>query len=262
MDERHLRDFSLDFFSLAGRTAVVTGGNRGLGQAYAVALAKAGADVFIPTVADDDGTTGEMVEAAGQRCIVMTADLTDPDVPGDVVTRCVDELGGLDIVVNNAGISINVDDVREYGREQWDPMVAVNLTAAFDLSREAAKVFIDQGSGKIINVCSMYSFLGGQRSPAYAATKHGIAGLTKAYADELGPFGAQVNGIAPGYFSTELTKQTQSDPVYNKAVVDHIPAGDWGQLQDLMGACVFLASRASNYVNGHILAVDGGYLVR
>ena len=192
----------------------------------------------------------------------MTADLTEPDVPGEVVKRCVDELGGLDIVVNNAGISINVDDVRDYGREQWDPMVAVNLTAAFDLSREAAKVFIDQGRGKIINVCSMYSFLGGQRSPAYAATKHGIAGLTKAYADELGPFGAQVNGIAPGYFSTELTKQTQSDPVYNKAVVDHIPAGDWGQVQDLMGACVFLASRASDYVNGHILAVDGGYLVR
>ena len=255
-------DFSLDFFSLAGRRAIVTGGNRGLGQAYAVALAKAGADVFIPTVAEDDGTTGEMIEAAGQRCIVMTADLTEPDVPGEVVKRCVDELGGLDIVVNNAGISINVDDVRDYGREQWDPMVAVNLTAAFDLSREAAKVFIDQGRGKIINVCSMYSFLGGQRSPAYAATKHGIAGLTKAYADELGPFGAQVNGIAPGYFSTELTKQTQSDPVYNKAVVDHIPAGDWGQVQDLMGACVFLASRASDYVNGHILAVDGGYLVR
>ena len=171
-------------------------------------------------------------------------------------------LGGVDIVVNNAGIGINVNDVREFGRKQWDPMVAVNLTAAFDMSHAVSSIFIEQGSGKIINVCSMFSFLGGQRSPAYAATKHGIAGLTKAYADELGPFGAQVNGIAPGYFATELTAESRSNPEYNQTILSHIPAGEWGQLQDLMGTCVFLSSRASNYVNGHILAVDGGYLVR
>ena len=161
-----------------------------------------------------------------------------------------------------AGIGINVDDVRAFDRAAWDPMVAVNLTAAFEMSHAVASTFIEQGSGKIINVCSMFSFLGGQRSPAYAATKHGIAGLTKAYADELGPFGCQVNGIAPGYFATELTAETRANPEYDRAVLDHIPAGEWGQVQDLMGACVFLASRASDYVNGHVLAVDGGYLVR
>ncbi len=260
--ERDIADFSLDFFSLEGRRAIVTGGNRGLGQAYAVALAKAGADVFIPTIAPDDGRTSELIADTGRRCVITTADLTADGVPADAVRACVDELGGLDIVVNNAGIGINVDDVRQFDRSKWDPMVAVNLTAAFDMSREAAKVFMTQGSGKIINVCSMFSFLGGQRSPAYAATKHGIAGLTKAYADELGPFGIQVNGIAPGYFATELTTETRANPVTNKTVLDHIPAGEWGQTQDLMGACVFLASRASNYVNGHVLAVDGGYLVR
>ena len=259
--ERHIRDFSLDFFSLSGKKAIVTGGNRGLGQAYAVAMAKAGADLYIPTVADD-GTTNELIEAEGRRCEIVTADLTVSGTPAEVVKGCVDTLGGVDIVVNNAGIGINVDDVREFDRSRWDPMVAVNLTAAFEMSHAVSSIFIEQGSGKIINVCSMFSFLGGQRSPAYAATKHGIAGLTKAYADELGPFGVQVNGIAPGYFATELTAETRKDPAYNKAVLDHIPAGEWGQVQDLMGACVFLASAASTYVNGHVLAVDGGYLVR
>ena len=261
MTERHIRDFSLDFFSLSGKKAIVTGGNRGLGQAYAVAMAKAGADLYIPTVADD-GTTNELIEAEGRRCEIVTADLTVSGTPAEVVKGCVDTLGGVDIVVNNAGIGINVEDVREFDRSRWDPMVAVNLTAAFEMSHAVSSIFIEQGSGKIINVCSMFSFLGGQRSPAYAATKHGIAGLTKAYADELGPFGVKVNGIAPGYFATELTAETRKDPAYNKAVLDHIPAGEWGQVQDLMGACVFLASAASTYVNGHVLAVDGGYLVR
>jgi len=260
--ERPLRDFSLDFFSLEGKRAIVTGGNRGLGQGYAVAMAKAGADIYIPTIADDDGTTGELVEAEGRRCIVEYADLTAVGVPADVVRACVDTLGGVDIVVNNAGIGLNVDDVRDFDRSKWDPMVAVNLTAAFEMSHAVAPIFIEQGSGKIINVCSMFSFLGGRRSPAYAATKHGIAGLTKAYADELGPFGVQVNGIAPGYFATELTSETRADPETDSAVIDHVPAGEWGQVQDLMGACVFLASRAADYVNGHVLAVDGGYLVR
>ena len=260
--DRPITDFSLDYFSLAGKRAIVTGGNQGLGRSYALALAKAGADVFIPTVADDGGLTAGLIAAEGRRCEVVTADLTVAGTPAEVVQACVATLGGVDIVVNNAGIGINVNDVREFGRKQWDPMVAVNLTAAFDMSHAVSSIFIEQGSGKIINVCSMFSFLGGQRSPAYAATKHGIAGLTKAYADELGPFGAQVNGIAPGYFATELTAESRSNPEYNQTILSHIPAGEWGQLQDLMGTCVFLSSRASNYVNGHILAVDGGYLVR
>ena len=142
------------------------------------------------------------------------------------------------------------------------PTVAVNLTAAFEMSFEAAQRMVPQRSGKIINICSVFTFLGGRRSSAYAATKHGIAGLTKAYCDELAEHNIQVNGIAPGYYATDLTAATRSDPELNEAVLDHIPAGRWGETLDLMGAVVFLASRASDYVNGHILAVDGGYLVR
>jgi NAD(P)-dependent dehydrogenase (short-subunit alcohol dehydrogenase family) len=141
-------------------------------------------------------------------------------------------------------------------------MLNINLTAPFELSYEAARMMIPQRRGKIINVCSMYSFLGGQWSPAYASTKHGLAGFTKAYCDELAQYNIQVNGIAPGYFATDLTTDTRSDPERNQRVIDHIPASRWGEPLDLMGATVFLASRASDYVNGHILIVDGGYLVR
>jgi NAD(P)-dependent dehydrogenase (short-subunit alcohol dehydrogenase family) len=141
-------------------------------------------------------------------------------------------------------------------------MVAVNLTAAFEMSHEAAKRMTPQGSGKIINIASLFSFLGGLGSPAYAATKHGIAGLTKAYADELGEFGIPVNAVAPGYFATALTEKTRSDAEADRRIVDHVPAGRWGDPADLMGAVVFLASRASDYVTGHTLVVDGGYLLR
>jgi NAD(P)-dependent dehydrogenase (short-subunit alcohol dehydrogenase family) len=140
--------------------------------------------------------------------------------------------------------------------------MAVNLTAAFEMSREAARFMVPQRSGKIINICSMFSFLGGRLSPAYAATKHGIAGLTKAYCDELAAHGIQVNGIAPGYYATAITENTRADPERNRRVLEHIAAERWGEPLDLMGTVVFLASRASDYVNGHILAVDGGYLVR
>ena len=172
-----------------------------------------------------------------------------------------DAFGGVDVLVNSAGIS-RIADVTEFGRSQWDPMVAVNLTAAFEMSHEAAKRMIPQGSGKIINIASLFSFLGGLGSPAYAATKHGIAGLTKAYADELGGHGIQVNAIAPGYFSTRITEESRADPETNRRIVDHTPAGRWGDIADLMGATVFLASAASDFVNGHVLTVDGGYLVR
>lgn len=141
-------------------------------------------------------------------------------------------------------------------------MIALNLTAAFELSHEACKFMIPQRSGKIINIGSMFSFLGGQWSPAYAATKHGIVGFTKAYCDELAQFNIQVNAIAPGYYATTITEKTRNNPESNQRVLDHIPAGRWGDRLDLMGATVFLASAASNYVNGHTLSVDGGYLVR
>lgn len=256
-----LADFSLDVFSLAGRRAIVTGGTTGLGRAFTVALARAGADVYVPGLADDDGTTRALVEAAGRRMEFAAVDVTAPGAARRVVQGCVDTLGGLDILVNSAGIC-HLAPVAEFGREQWDPMVAVNLTAPFELSHEAAKVMVPQRSGKIINVCSLFSYLGGRWSPAYAATKHGLAGFTKAYCDELAQHDVQVNAIAPGYYATDLTAATRADPEANRRVLEHIPAGRWGEAADLMGALVFLAGGASAYVNGHVLVVDGGYLVR
>ncbi len=169
--------------------------------------------------------------------------------------------GAVDIVVNSAGIC-NIASVDEFDRSKWDPMIAFNLTAAFELSYEASKLMIEQRSGKIINIASLFSFLGGQWSPAYSATKHGLVGFTKAYCDELAQHNVQVNAIAPGYYATAITEVTRSNPETNQRVLDHIPAGRWGDAADLMGATVFLASRASDYVNGHVLVVDGGYLVR
>jgi NAD(P)-dependent dehydrogenase (short-subunit alcohol dehydrogenase family) len=257
----HITEFAMDFFSLKGRNAIVTGGNTGLGQAFALALAKGGANVFVPSIMDDDGTTGPMIEAEGVRYEYMKADITAPGVPQQVVAECVARLGSIDILVNSAGIC-PLGEVLEFGRDKWDATVAVNLTAAFEMSFEAAKYFVPQRSGKIINICSMFSFLGGRLSSAYAATKHGIAGFTKAYADELAMYNVQVNGLAPGYFATAITTNTRSNPESNRRVLEHIPADRWGDPADLMGTVVFLASRASDYVNGHILAVDGGYLVR
>ncbi|SFR73394.1 NAD(P)-dependent dehydrogenase, short-chain alcohol dehydrogenase family [Microbacterium azadirachtae] len=256
-----LTDFALPQFSLAGKRAIVTGGNTGLGRAFTVALAAAGADVFVPGLAPDDGTTERLVAERGRRFVFAEADVTTAGTPARMVDACVQQLGGLDILVNSAGISL-LDDVIAFDRSKWDPMVAVNLTAAFDFAHEAARVMIPQGSGKIVSIASLFSFLGGRRSPAYAATKAGIVGLTKAYADELGEYGIQVNALAPGYFATAITEATRADPVSNQRIIDHTPAARWGDPADLMGPLVFLCSSASDYVNGHTLTVDGGYLVR
>lgn len=257
----NIADFSLDLFSLAGRNALVTGGNTGLGRAFSVALAKAGADVLAVGLAEDDGTTRRMIEDAGGRMEFMAADITQPGVPAAVVRRCAETLGSVDILVNCAGIAL-LAEVEEFGRDQWDSMVSVNLTAAFELAHEASKSMMKQRSGKIINIASLFSFLGGKRSPAYAATKAGIVGFTKAYCDELAAHNIQVNAIAPGYFKTAITEATRADPAADRRIVEHVPAARWGDAADLMGAVVFLASRAADYVNGHVLVVDGGYLVR
>lgn len=257
----NIQDFEMDFFSLKGKNAIVTGGNSGLGQAFALALAKAGANLFIPSIVADDGTTERLINEVGGKMLFMQADITKEGVPKQIIDGCVEALGSVDILVNSAGIC-KIAEVQDFGREQWDPMIQLNLTAAFELSYEASKRMIPQRSGKIINICSLFSFLGGQWSPAYATTKHGIAGLTKAYCDELAQYNIQVNGIAPGYYATEITTATRSNPETNQRVLDHIPANRWGETQDLMGTTVFLASRASDYVNGHLLVVDGGYLVR
>jgi len=254
-------DFAMSYFGLGGKNAIVTGGNTGLGQAFTLALAKGGANVFVPSIVDDDGSTRQMVETEGVRFGFVHADITQTGVPKQVVDGCVEQLGSVDILVNSAGVC-PLADVLEFGRKQWDATVEVNLTAAFEMSYEVAQRMVPQRSGKIINICSMFSFLGGRMSPAYSATKHGIAGLTKAYCDELAQHNIQVNGIAPGYYATAITAATRSDPEASRRVLEHIPADRWGEPVDLMGTVVFLASRASDYVNGHVLAVDGGYLVR
>lgn len=257
----NIDEFSMDFFSLQGKTAIVTGGNSGLGLAFSTALAKAGANLFIPSYVMDNGEAAELIEKQGVDLELMKIDITTDGAPKKVMDACVKKFNRVDILVNNAGIC-KLNSVLEFGRRDWDSMIAINLTAAFELSHEAAKIMIPQKSGKMINICSLFSYLGGQGSAAYAATKHGIAGLTRAYCDELAQYNIQVNGIAPGYYATELTTETRSDPEKNKKVLDHIPTNRWGELQDLMGTAVFLASQASDYVNGHILVVDGGYMVR
>jgi NAD(P)-dependent dehydrogenase (short-subunit alcohol dehydrogenase family) len=257
----NITDFSMNEFSLKGKNALVTGGNTGLGQAFSLALAKAGANIFMASIMPDDPEFNKLIEAEGSKAVYMYADMTKDGVPKQVVDTCVEKLGSVDILVNCAGICL-CEEVTKFGRNLWDKMVDINLTAAFEMSYECSKVMIPQKRGKIINICSLFAFLGCQLSPAYVATKHGIAGLTKAYCDELGKYNIQVNGIAPGYFKTKAAAYSANDPVLSQRIVDHTPADRWGEVHDLMGAVVFLASDAANFVNGHILAVDGGYLIR
>jgi NAD(P)-dependent dehydrogenase (short-subunit alcohol dehydrogenase family) len=257
-----IKDFSMDFFSLKGKVAIITGGNSGLGQGFALALAKAGADIFAVSIAGDNDETKKLIEAEGVKYHLMITDVTRDGACKEIAEECINTFGKIDILMNNAGICINEPDVTKFTRLQWDKMIAINLTAAFELSHEVAKYMIPQRSGKIINTCSLFSYLGGQWSPAYAATKHGLAGFTKAYCDELAQYNIQVNGIAPGYFATAVTVETRANPEANQRILDHIPANRWGNILDLMGTVVFLASDASNYVNGTLVNVDGGYLVR
>lgn len=258
----HINDFQMDYFSLKGKNAIVTGGNSGLGQAFSLALAKAGANIFAPCMTPDNEEYNTLIKNCGVRVEYMYADLTQEGACKTVVDECVKRLGSVDILINCAGICIIEKDVLKFGRDAWRKMIDVNLNAAFEMSLECARYFIPQKSGKIINICSMFSFLGGKWSPAYAASKHGIAGLTKAYCDELAVHGVQVNGIAPGYFQTAVAAASATDPVRDAWIKAHTAEERWGEIHDLMGTTVFLASKASAFVNGHILAVDGGFLVR
>jgi NAD(P)-dependent dehydrogenase (short-subunit alcohol dehydrogenase family) len=258
----NITDFRMDFFSLKGRNAIVTGGNSGLGQAFSLALAKGGANVMVASIMDDDGETKQLVEDCGVSFQYVSGDITADGECKRVVEACVSSWGSIDILVNCAGICINIEDVTKFTRREWDKMVAINLTAAFEMTHEACKYMIKQERGKVINIASLYAFLGGQWSPAYAATKHGLVGLTKSMCDELAQFGIQVNAIAPGYFATKLTEKTRNDGRRNAEILAHIPANRWGWAVDLMGACIFLSSDASNYVNGIVLTVDGGHLMR
>lgn len=256
-----LDDFSLDFFSLKGKIAIVTGGNTGLGQAYSVALAKAGADLFVVTHGTNWAETRELVEKEGRRVEFFQADLANRDSIQELVKACLSAYGRIDILVNNAG-TIRRSPLVEYKPEDWDAVIDINLNAVYFLSQEAAKVMVEQKSGKIINIASMLSFQGGKFVPPYTASKHAVAGLTRAFANELADKGIQINAIAPGYVETANTAPIRADEQRNKEILSRIPAGRWAAPADLMGAVVFLSSQASDYMNGHILAIDGGWLAR
>lgn len=256
-----LNNFSMDFFSLKGKVAIVTGGNTGLGQGYVVALAKAGADLFVPTYDTNWDETRELVEKEGRKIVFCQADLTKKEDITKVVETCMAEFGRIDVLVNNAG-TIRRAPLLEYKDEDWQAVMDINLNAVYYLSKEVANVMAEQGSGKIINIASMLSFQGGKFVPPYTASKHGVAGLTKAFANELADKNIQINAIAPGYIATANTAPIRADEKRNAEILGRIPAGKWGNPFDLMGTVVFLSSKASDYINGHILAVDGGWLVR
>jgi 2-dehydro-3-deoxy-D-gluconate 5-dehydrogenase len=248
-------------FNLKGKVAVVTGGAMGLGQGMAVALAKAGADIVSVGLGDHSETAG-MVTAAGRKFLAIQADLFCTEPSQGVIDQVVAEFGRLDILVNNAGIIRRADAI-EFSEKDWDDVMNINVKTVFFFCQAAAKQFIKQGSGgKIINIASMLSFQGGVRVPSYTASKSGIMGITRLMANEWAKHNINTNAIAPGYMATANTAPLRADEERSAAILERIPAGRWGTPQDLGRPVVFLASAASDYVNGYTLAVDGGWLAR
>lgn len=254
--------FNPNSFSLKNKVALITGGASGLGQNYSIALSMYGADIFVVSnsrVGWEE--TQKIVEANGQQIGFLEQDITDPNCADQIIASVIQKFGRLDILVNNAGMQLR-NDVLAFKDEDWRKVIDLNLNALYYLSHAAAKVMAAQQHGKIINIGSMQSYRAGKFIFPYTASKHAVMGLTKAYADALAPYHIQVNGIAPGYISTNMTKALQDDPVRGPEIKGHIPSGDWGVPEELMGPMVFLASQASDYVTGIMLPVDGGYLLR
>lgn len=253
----------LEQFNLDGKTAIVTGASRGLGRGMAVGLAEAGADLIL--VARSEGgisETADLVEEQGQEALSVACDVTDIDkFKSDVIEQGIDQFGSIDILVNNAGI-IRRAPAHEHSDEYWDDVIDVNLSSLFKISREVGNKMIDQGNGKIINIASLLTYFGGITVPSYAASKGGVAQVTKALANEWAEHDIQVNAIAPGYYETDNTAPLREDEDRYEAITERIPAGRWGQPEDLKGAVVFLSSDAANYVNGHVMLVDGGWMAR
>ena len=250
----------LDRFRLNGKVAVVTGASRGLGQAMALALAEAGADVMAVDVIDG-AETRDQVQKLGRRGAVLKIDVCAAGAPEIIVRETMAALGRLDILVNNAGI-IRRAPFLEFSEKDWDDVMNLNIKAVFLLSQTAARQMVKQGGGKIISVASMLSFQGGIRVPSYTSSKSAVMGLTRLMACELGPMGINCNAIAPGYMATDNTTGLRADAERNKAILERIPIGRWGRPNDLKGVVVFLASDAGSYMNGTTIAVDGGWLAR
>ena len=252
----------LDRFGLKEKNALVTGSRRGLGAGMAVGLAEAGANVVV----HGRESTGfaevcDLIRRAGVTAIQAQGDLTEPRACEELVALAVRELGSIDILINNAGI-IRRTPAAAYSETDWSAVIETNLNATFRMCQIAGRHMLARGSGKIINVASLLSFQGGVTVPAYAAAKGAVAQLTKALANEWAPLGVNVNAIAPGYMATDLTEALRGDPVRSRQILERIPAGRWGTPQDMAGAAIFLASAASDYLHGHILVVDGGWMAR
>jgi len=251
----------LDKFNLKGKVAIVTGSSTGLGQGTIIGLAEAGADI---TGVDyvDAKETKERVEKIGRKFLEIKANLLTTEPIEDIINQTVKEYGKVDILINNAGI-IRREDAIDFTEKDWDDVMSINAKTLFFFSQAAARQFIRQKTGgKIINVASMLSFQGGIRVPSYTASKSAVMGLTRALANEWVKYNININAIAPGYMATNNTKALREDKVRSKAILDRIPAGRWGLPEDVAGAAVFLASEASNYINGYTIAVDGGWLAR
>jgi len=247
-------------FDLSGKVAIVTGASTGLGAGITLALASAGADILLVDHRPRD-EVAERVRVIGRTAITLVADLTKFDSVQMIIDAAMKKFGRVDILVNNAG-TIRRTPALEVTEKDWDEVMTLNAKAVFFLSQAAARDMTKRMYGKIINIASLLSFQGGILVPSYAASKGAIAQVTKALANELAPRGITVNAIAPGYMATSNTKPLRDDPVRSKSILERIPAGRWGSPEDLHGAAVFLASRASDYVNGHVLVVDGGWLAR
>jgi len=251
----------LDQFKLDGCVALVTGASAGLGQAIAIALAEAGADVACHGNSRSPEATCAEVSHTGRSALPVISDLGNAETPQQLIDAVLDKYRRLDILVNNAG-TIRRAPAVDYSEADWATVIQVNLTAVFRLSQLAGRQMISQGKGKIVNIASLLSFQGGITVPAYAASKGGVAQLTKALSNEWAGKGINVNAIAPGYMRTDNTKALQQDETRNRQILERIPAGRWGNPSDLAGAAVFLASPASDYVNGEVLVVDGGWMGR
>lgn len=251
----------LQRFRLEGKTALVTGAATGLGAAIAIALAEAGATVACHGNRRAAQDTADTITGAGGKAFAFSADLAHTASAEVLIDHATEAMGQIDILVNNAGTIIR-HEASEYPLDDWMTVLQVNLTSVFQLSQLAAKGMLERGSGKIINIASLLSFQGGIRVPAYAASKGGVAQLTKALANEWAPKNVQVNAIAPGYMKTENTSALQADETRNRQILERIPTGRWGEPEDLAAAAVFLASPASNYITGAVLNVDGGWLAR
>lgn len=251
----------LDLFRLDGKTALVTGSSRGLGLGIAIALAEAGARVALHGSKSVPTEALKSVEQAGSEPMAVTGDVSDPAACTQMMEQVVAKLGRIDVLVNNAG-TIRRSPAADYSWEDWNAVLETNLSSVFRLSQLAGKHMLAQGGGKIVNIASLLTFQGGVFVPSYAAAKGGVGQLTKAFANEWAARGVNVNAIAPGYMETDNTAALRADPVRSRQILERIPAGRWGTPTDLGGAAVFLASRASDYMHGHVLVVDGGWMSR